>query len=277
MHHVDVQDMTAVVEGIRTYVSDRVQHVVFDRAEYRNALNLGMWEAIPQLMEEAATNEEVRAIAFSGLTAESFSAGADITEFTTVRSGVVNATKYNDAVREAEKAIVASSKPTLAYVRGWCVGGGCEVAVACDIRVGDSTARMGITPSKLGIVYGQTSTSRLVQEVGPGWARYMLLSARIFDAETSLHASLLQEVYADETADEQWLSLLKTITGGAPITQAGAKKLIARAVAGTDEEDEYADQWYRLSFESTEYARGVESFTTKHKPSFEDIPWPQTP
>lgn len=274
MSHVEVEDMTEVVEGIQTYVSERIQHVVFDRVQYRNAMNLGMWEAIPEIMQKAADDDEVRAVAFSGRTAESFSAGADITEFTTVRSGVKNATLYNDAVRDAEESIVYSPKPTLAYVRGWCVGGGCEVAVACDIRVGDSTARMGVTPAKLGIVYGQTSTSRLAQEVGPGFARYMLLSARIFDADTALRASLLHEVFEDDTADEQWRSLLRTVSGGAPVTQAGAKKLVARAVAGAGEEDEYADSWYRLSFDSTEYARGVESFTTKQKPTFEDIPWP---
>lgn len=268
------ENMTQVVEGVRTYVKDRVQHIVFDRTKYKNALNLGMWQAIPQVMENATNNDEVRAIAFSGRTAEAFSAGADITEFTAVRNGVENSTKYNDAVREAELSIIRSSKPTLAYIRGWCVGGGCEVAVSCDIRVGDTTARMGITPAKLGIVYGQTSTSRLVQEVGSTWARYMLFSARIVDADTALRASLLHEVYPDGIADEEWQTLLQTITGGAPITQAGAKKLIARAVSGTDAEDEYANHLYRLSFESTEYERGVESFTTKQKPSFDDIPWP---
>lgn len=272
---MEIDDMDRVVEGLRTYVQDRVQHIVFDRPRYRNAMNLGMWKAIPSLVESALGRDDVRAIAFSGASEEAFSAGADISEFDTVRIGVTNATKYNDAVRAAETSIIQASKPTLAYVRGWCVGGGCEIAVACDIRVGDTSARMGITAAKLGIVYGQTSTSRLVQEVGPAWARYLLFTARVVDADTALRASLLHDVYPAASADEGWRSLLSTVTDGAPITQAGAKKLIARAVDGSDAEDEYSNLLYGLSFESAEYERGVSSFTTKQRPTFSDIPWPQ--
>lgn len=268
------QTMTKVVEGLSTYVEGRVRQVVFDRPHHRNALNFAMWKAIPGLMEEATNDDEIRAIAFVGRTGEVFSAGADIQEFETARAGVENATLYSDAVREAELSIINSSKPTLAFVRGWCVGGGCEIAVACDIRVGDPSARMGLTPVKLGIVYGQVSTSRLVQEVGPAWARYLLLTGLIVNSSTALRSSLLHEIYPRETAEQDWDSLLATVTAGAPITQAAAKKLVDRAIDGTGAEDDLAAHLYQRSHESTEYNRGVKSFITKQTPSFTDVPWP---
>ena len=260
--------------GLSVELSGRVLHIVFDRPERKNAVDLQMWQALPGLVHAAEQDDRIRAVAFSGKTADVFSAGADIQEFSTIRSGARNAARYSDAVRDAELAIINCSKPTLALVRGWCVGGGCEIAVACDIRIGETSARMGITPAKLGIVYGQVSTTRLVQETGAPWARFLLLTGEIVTAETAMRSSLLHEVHPPDQVLERWQTLLDRITAGAPITQAGAKALVARAVAGNGVEDAIAESWYQRSYDSEEYRIGVDSFTSKQRPDFSQLPWP---
>ncbi|WP_353713587.1 enoyl-CoA hydratase-related protein [Arthrobacter sp. K5] len=205
--------------GIAVELQGRVLHVIFDRPERKNAMNLQMWQVLPRIIHLAEGNDQVRAIAFSGRTADSFSAGADISEFSTVRSGAANSRHYSAAVQEAELAIIECTKPTLALVRGWCVGGGCELALACDIRIGDTTAKMGITPAKLGIVYSQTSTTRLVEEVGAAWARLLLLTGEIVKADTALRISLLHEVHLTEDVEARWNAVLGRVTGGAPVTR----------------------------------------------------------
>lgn len=261
-------------DGIGVELQGRVLHVIFDRPERKNAMNLQMWQVLPRIIHFAEGNDQVRAVAFSGRTADSFSAGADISEFGTVRSGAANSRRYSAAVLEAESAIIGCTKPTFALVRGWCVGGGCELALACDIRIGDTTARMGITPAKLGIVYSQTSTTRLVEEVGAAWARLLLLTGEIVRADTALRISLLHEVLPPEGVEARWNAVLDRVAGGAPVTLAGAKVLVGRAAAGHGQEDSVANSWYERSYDSDEYRIGVTSFLAREKPDFSAVPWP---
>ena len=267
-------DVRVITEGLESQLVDRVLYIIFNRPDHRNAINLEMWSSIPKIISAATSNDEVRAIAFIGKTEREFSAGADIQEFSTVRRGVENATKYSDAVRTAQEAIINSEKPTLSFIRGWCVGGGAEIAVSCDLRIGDTTAKIGITPAKLGIVYSQLSTTRLVQEVGPSWARYLLLTGRSVSVEVALRSGLLHEAYSEEIAEDEWHKILRSVTRGAPITLAATKKLVGRAVIGQGVDDDYADLLYRKSYASEEYRRGVDSFVTKTQTDFSDIQWP---
>jgi len=260
--------------GISARREDRVLAIEIDRPERRGAMDLGMWQRIRDLVLAAQDDDRIRVVAFSGKDDRAFSAGADIGEFATVRSGVDNVLNYQEVVGQAEQAIITSAKPTAALIRGWCMGGGCEIAAACAIRVGDASARFGITPAKLGIVYGQTSIRRLVEEVGAPWARFLLLTGRTIDAETALRIGLLHQIFdADRVADE-WQALLGTLVGNAPVSQLGAMQFIARVTEGSAAEDRFAMDWYRRSAESEEYQRGVRSFLTKVKPDFSDIPWP---
>lgn len=260
--------------GITVRLEERVLHIVFDRPERRNALDLNMWTFIPKALDFSNQSDKVRAVSFSATDATSFSAGADISEFTSTRVGRANVRRYSEAVRFAETSIFNSAKPTVAFVRGYCIGGGCEIAVACDVRIGDTTAKMGITPSKLGIVYGLTSTARLVQEIGPGWARYLLQTADIIDSEVALRAGLLQfSLPADEAVDF-WRSHLRRLTAAAPITLAGTKRFVERSVIGDIDEDQESAEWGDRSAGSEEYRLGVQSFLTKERPDFSPLRWP---
>jgi enoyl-CoA hydratase/carnithine racemase len=177
-------------------------------------------------------------------------------------------------VHAAERSLATLSKPTIALVQGWCVGGGCELALACDLRIADDTAMFGITPSKLGIVYNQSSTARVVEIVGSAWARYLLLTGDLLDAAQALRIGLVHEVHPPLEAAAAAVALAGRLAERAPISLAGAKQLIARAANGTAAEDAWAHRWYAAAAASAEYAEGVAAFTAKRAPDFTTIGWP---
>ena len=143
--------------------------ITIDRPAKRNAMSLAMWLAVPGLIGKVEADEQARVLVIRGT--DHFSAGADIGEFATLRADPDGALRYSAAVHAAERAIATLAKPTIAAITGSCVGGGCEIALACDLRIAADDARFGITPAKLGIVYNLTSTKQLVDAVGPAWAK----------------------------------------------------------------------------------------------------------
>src|SRR5688572_15502088 len=180
-----------------------------------------MWSALPGLMSEVSADQSVRVLVVRG--GEHFSAGADIAEFSTLRRGAAGAAHYGEAVHNGERAIAQLDKPTIAAISGFCVGGGCEIALACDIRVASADARFGITPAKLGIVYNFTSTKALVHAVGPAWAKQILFSGEIVDAATALRIGLVNEIHPPEDLDARVTALATTIASRAQVSLRGAK------------------------------------------------------
>lgn len=261
------------LDELRLDIAGPVATLTIDRPAKRNAFHLGMWRAVPELVAQVERAAEVRVLVVRGAGDGPFSAGADIAEFGTVRRGD-GAAEYSVAVHAAEQAVAGLSKPTVALVQGFCVGGGCELALACDLRVADETARLGITPSKLGVVYNQTSTERLVSVVGPAWARYLLLTGELVDAGTALRIGLVHEVHPAGAVVAAAHRLAAVLASRAPISVAGGKALIGRAAHGTAAEDAWAQRWYAASYASAEYAEGVAAFTGKRVPDFSAIGWP---
>jgi enoyl-CoA hydratase/carnithine racemase len=261
-------------EELALTVDGPVATLTIDRRAKRNAFALRMWQALPTVTRAVREAAEVRVLVIRGAGDGPFSAGADITEFQTVRRGERAAADYSETVHQAELAIASLTKPTVALIQGWCVGGGCELALACDLRIADETARFGITPSKLGVVYNQTSTARVVETVGPAWAKYILFTGELLDADVALRIGLVHEVHPVDKAAEAAYALAGTLSKRAPITIAGAKQLVNRAAAGTAAEDEWAHRWYQASYRSAEYAEGVAAFVDKRQPDFTAQPWP---
>jgi len=245
-------------------VGDRVATLTIDRPAKRNAMSFEMWSALPGLLDTVAANEAVRALVIRGT--DHFSAGADISEFTTLRADPDGARRYGAAVHAGERAIATLAKPTIAAVCGVCVGGGCEIALACDIRIAAPDARFGITPAKLGIVYSATSTKQLVDAVGPAWARQILFTGEILDAATALRIGLVNELNADPVA--RATSLAETMASRSQVSVHGAKTIIARITDGRFEEDAAMHELYENSVRSDDYAEGVRAFLEKRPPRF---------
>jgi enoyl-CoA hydratase/carnithine racemase len=242
--------------------------VQLNRPDKHNAISYAMWSALGRLMPVLADDDEVDVVVLRGTPGGPFSAGADISEFTSLRSGPEGAQAYGEVVVAGEGALIAFPKPTVALVEGFAIGAGTQLAVACDLRVCGSTSTFGVTPAKLGIVYGLGSTARLVETVGAAWARWILLSGDLLDAEQALRIGLVHEVVEPGDVAERAYALARTLASRARISLTGGKELIARAVQGRLDEDARVHELYVEACSSAEYAEGVAAFLGKRSPDF---------
>lgn len=243
-----------------------VATLTIDRPAKRNAMSYEMWSALPGLLGKVEADDSVRALVVRGT--DHFSAGADISEFATLRADADGARRYSEAVHAGERAIATLPKPTIAAVTGVCVGGGCELALACDLRVAADDARFGITPAKLGIVYNLTSTRRLVEAVGPSWARQILFTADLLDAATALRIGLVNELRPAGAVVGRARELAATAAARSQVSVRGAKAIVARITDGLFAEDETVHALYEESVTSADYAEGVAAFMAKRAPRF---------
>ncbi|GLZ33365.1 enoyl-CoA hydratase [Lentzea sp. NBRC 105346] len=257
--------MFAVSEFLELTTAGPVATVTINRPAKRNAMSHEMWSALPGLMDAVAQDDSVRVLVIRG--GDHFSAGADIAEFSTLRRGAEGAAKYGAAVHAGERAIAELGKPTIAAVHGFCVGGGCEIALACDLRLAADDARFGITPAKLGIVYNFTSTKQLVDVVGPAWAKQILFSADLIDAATALRIGLVNEVHPPAELDGRVKELAETIASRAQVSVRGAKEIVNRITDG-GHEDLAVEALYAEAAHSADYAEGVTAFLEKRPPRF---------
>jgi enoyl-CoA hydratase/carnithine racemase len=247
-------------------VEDGVATVRLNRPAKHNAINLGMWQALARLMPALAASTSVEMVLLRGTPGGPFSAGADVEEFGTLRSTPDTAAVYGEAVAAGEAAIVRFPKPTVAAVEGFAIGGGSQLALACDLRLCQPGSRFGITPAKLGIVYGIASTARLVDVVGPAWASWILMTGDLVDAATALRIGLVHEICDD--IDARAVELAQTLTQRAQVSLLGAKALIRKVSEGSRTEDDEVRRHYHDSLHSPEYAEGVAAFLAKRPPDF---------
>jgi len=245
-----------------------VATVAFTRPDKHNAVSYAMWHALGRLMPALADDDDVDVVVLRGTRGGPFSAGADIGEFQTLRADPAGARLYGEAIEAGEQALIGFPKPTIALVEGFAIGGGTQLAVACDLRVCETGSRFGVTPAKLGIVYALGSTARLVEVVGPAWARWILLTADLVDAATALRIGLVHEAVEPGQVEQRAYALAATMASRARISLEGGKELIARAAQGRLDVDEHVLELYRRSWDSAEYAEGVAAFLTKRAPDF---------
>ena len=166
------------------------------------------------------------------------------------------------------RAVVECARPTVALVQGWAVGGGTQVAAACDLRLCDETAVFGVTPARLGIVYGLSSTARLVDVVGQSWATWFLLTGELVDAATALRIGLVHQVHPAAELEERVAALAQLLASRARVSQTGGKQLLARVARGERHEDDEVAALYEASLTGPEYAEGVAAFLGKRPPDF---------
>ncbi len=264
-----VQDALAdAAEGLRVTRDGGTVTVELHRPARRNAITFAMWSAFGRLMPVLAADDDVDVVVLRGTPGGPFSAGADISEFDALRSTPETAAAYGEAVERGEAALLEFPKPTVALVQGWAVGGGTQVAAACDLRVADTTSRFGVTPAKLGIVYALPSTARLVDVVGQSWAAWFLLSGELVDAATALRVGLVHEVHEPDRVEARAYELARVLAARARVSQVGAKALLARVARGDRAVDAAVRETYRASLTSPEYAEGVRAFLAKREPDF---------
>ncbi|HEX6923207.1 MAG TPA: enoyl-CoA hydratase-related protein [Bacillales bacterium] len=248
---------------------EEIATIYINRPEKRNALNYEMWQKVSKLTKQCEKDQEVKVIIFRGVDETAFSSGADISEFKTLRYSVEGANKYNQATLIAEKTIMSITKPTIAMIQGYCVGGGCEISVACDFRFSDVNGRFGITPAKLGLIYNLPGTKNLVDLVGPAKAKDILYTGRLLNAEEALQFGLIDRVYHPQEVVQKSYAYARMICSRAQLSVRGSKYVVGKVLEGEIEDTEEITERVLKSFESNDYKEGVKSFLEKRKPHFQ--------
>ncbi|MEW2296592.1 enoyl-CoA hydratase/isomerase family protein [Streptomyces sp. NPDC006743] len=235
-------------------VTDAVATVVVHHPAKRNAMTAAMWRALPPLLDRLAADPGVRTLVLTGADG-TFCAGADIS---TLRESPAEA---QELAVLAEEALAAFPKPTLAAVRGHCVGGGAQLAAACDLRFAEEGALFGVTPARLGIVYPASATRRLVSLVGPATAKYLLFSGELIGARRALRTGLVDEVLPEGGLDERVAEFTRLLAARSPLTQAAAKEF----ADGRTDRDAH---WTAQARGSGDTAEGVAAFLERRTPRF---------
>ncbi len=244
--------------------------VTLNKPAKRNAVSLAMWRRLDEVFAGLAGRIDVRVVILTGA-GGNFSAGADISEFPAMRSSAEGAREYSEAGRTATVAIRDLPQPTIAAVHGYGVGGGCGLALACDLRVGDRTTQMGIPAARRGIVYTVLDTENLVNTVGLPRAKLVLFSGRNFAFDDCRRMGLIDEV-GEQGALPGALDLARELAERAPLSQHGAKVTL-RAIAAGEVEQRHADiiSAQQRAAESEDYREATHSFLEKRRPVFQGL------
>lgn len=243
-----------------------VARLVIDRAAKKNAFNQEMWEAFPVLLADAMADTATRVLILQSAAPGVFSAGADIAEFSTGARDPEWRAKNQAAIRRAQHELARAEKPTIALIEGVCVGGGCGLAIACDLRVAAPSARLGITPARLGLVYSLHDTKLLVDIVGPSQAKRILFTGKLIEGAEAGRIGLVDIVSDDAAAEAE--ALAAAIAEASPHSVTSTKKIVRRILDGQAEDDAETLAQFNTAFDGEDFDEGVSAFLDKRKARF---------
>jgi enoyl-CoA hydratase/carnithine racemase len=246
-----------------------VGYVIFNNPERHNAVSLEMWARTTEILDEFARDDEVRVVVITGAGGKSFVSGADISRFESERSSLEATKHYNATVAKANETIYEFAKPTIAMIRGYCIGGGLGLAVCCDLRICSDNSRFGIPAAKLGLGYSYPGVKRLVDLVGPSFAKEIFFTARQFDAEEARTMGLVNRVVPQADLEAYVKDYADTIAGNAPLTVKTAKFIGNEAVRDESKRNlARCAELVEQCFKSNDYIEGRRAFMEKRKPVF---------
>jgi enoyl-CoA hydratase/carnithine racemase len=250
-------------------VTDGVGVITFNNPEKRNAMSLDMWQGLGLALVELRDNPDVRVVILVGAGDKAFVSGADISQFEKSRHNAAASEGY--AKRSAaERALLADyPKPTIACIRGFCLGGGMQVAMLADIRIAAENSQFGIPAAKLGIAYGFDGLRNLVSLVGPSWARLLMYTGMRIDSAEAVRIGLVDRVVPDTELWDATLDIARTISGNAPLAIQAAKITIAQVLNDSGKRDMDAIKAIGLAcMDSEDFREGRRAFMEKRKPHF---------
>ncbi|MGH7779904.1 MAG: enoyl-CoA hydratase [Candidatus Binataceae bacterium] len=242
--------------------------LIFNNPERRNAVSTEMWEAIPRVLSGFEADPDVRVVVMTGAGEKAFVSGADISQFEDQRANREANERYSSRSGAGTAALASLKKPSIAMIRGFCLGGGLAVALSCDLRICSDDARFGIPAARLGLGYGFEGVRRLVDIVGPAYTNEILFTGRQFDAQEALRMGLVNRVVAAAELEETLRGYARTIGENAPLTIRAAKMAVREALKDPARRKlEALEGAVAACFESTDYAEG-RAFMEKRKPKF---------
>ena len=260
---------TSPTERVIVRLDGSTLHIVFNHPARHNALSVDMWGAVPPLLEQAERDERVRLVVFSGAGEKAFVSGADISQFEDQRAAAEAVKHYEALAEDALTGIHRFSKPTLACIRGWCIGGGLNVAIACDIRIAASDAVFAIPAARLGLGYRYSALKNLVDLIGVGAAKDLFYTARRIDAAEALRLGLVSRVSAPDALPALLAEYTGSIGENAPLTLFAAKAIVGEILKPSPELDAArCTELILRCFKSEDYAEGRRAFMDKRKPTF---------
>ena len=250
-------------------VADGVGVITFNNPEKRNAMSLDMWEGLGAALIELRDNPDVRVVIMTGAGDKAFVSGADISQFEKTRHNAAASEEYSKK-SEAQRALLANyPKPIIACIRGFCLGGGMQVAMAADIRFASDNSQFGIPAAKLGIAYGYDGLRHLVSLVGPSWARLIMYTGMRIEAAEAVQIGLVDRVLPDAELWDATMEIARTISGNAPLAIKAAKITIAQVLKDESRRDMEAIKAIGTAcMDSEDFREGRTAFMEKRKPNF---------
>lgn len=255
---------------LHTRIEGPIGWIVFDNPARHNAMSVSMWEAFPAAVERLESDPSVRVIVLRGEGDEAFVSGADISQFDQVRDSVEANQRY-EAIGSAGMARLADcSKPTIAMLQGWTLGGGVAITLNCDLRIADDSIRWGIPAARLGIGYRWPGIKTLVDTVGGPNAREIFLTARRFTAQDALRMGYVHRVVARGQLEHAVREECAVLAANAPLTMASVKVAIDEILrAGPQIDADRIEAVTRRAYASEDFKEGRRAFMEKRAPKFE--------
>lgn len=258
-----------MTDKIITEQTGEIARIIFNQPEKRNAVSLEMWEAVERAVMRFAEDPEVRILILSGAGGKAFVSGADISKFETERASAEAVAHYNATTKRVYDMVEAFPKPTIAQIDGFCVGGGVALSLCCDLRICGEGSQFAVPAAKLGLGYAFPGIKRLVDVVGPAFAKEIFFTARRFSAEEARIMGLVNRVVPDAEVAETALETARMISANAPMTVASVKFIVGQTVKPESERDlAECDARVKACFDSADYIEGRRAFLEKRKPQF---------
>lgn len=252
------------VGRIRIEVEQHLGRVIFDHTVKHNAMTFDMWHSLPSKLDALEQQDAVRVIMFEGAGDQAFAAGSDISQFGEKRNTEENVRLYNATVERAMQRIGAVRKPTIAFINGYCFGGGVAIALHCDMRYGTEKAQFCIPAGKVGVGYHEVWLHRLTQLVGPAHAKEIMFTARRYSSAEASQMGLINRIQSREDT----LAIANTIAGLAPLTHRASKLAIDTSSSPESRDWQVCKDAIVACFRSADYVEGREAFSEKRRPVF---------
>jgi enoyl-CoA hydratase len=245
--------------------------IIFNQPEKRNAVSLEMWQLMPEYVQDLATDDAIRVIILRGAGDQAFVAGADISQFKDRRRNMADQEEYARISSRGQESLGTLTKPLLAMIHGFCIGGGVGIAIGCDMRIASDDARFGVPAARLGLGYHYRGMEKLMKLVGPAYTKEIFFTARTdFSAQDALRMGLVNQVVPKAQLEEFTRNYALTMARNAPLTLRSAKANVDQLLRPENERDVATlDKLLADCFNSQDYQEGVKAFSEKRRPQFQ--------
>ncbi len=243
--------------------------MTFNNPERHNAVSFEMWEKVGVILDDFRADPEIRVVVLTGAGGKAFVSGADISKFGDERGTLDAQNKYNATTERIYSSVANFPKPTIAMIRGFCIGGGLGLAIACDLRFATAGSKFALPAAKLGIGYGYLGLERFVSTIGPSQTKDIFFSARQLDAAEAMQIGLINRIIPDAELEALTMAYAKTVAGNAPLTVAAVKHIATEILKPESQRDlAGCKRAVEACFTSADFIEGRTAFMEKRKPVF---------